>query len=207
MSRKDYTGLRSGRLTAVSFVRMAERSQQVWLFRCDCGKMVESRSAQIMRQPTSSCGCGRQKIPYTDPKLYGPDERRTYHIWKMMKARCQNPTGNYQNYGARGIAVAPEWEDYATFRNDMGVCPTGMSIEREDNNGNYEPSNCRWATRVEQSNNRRSSVFITHDGETKTVAQWAKWAGIGYNTLWKRIERGCSFSDSLKKQDFRSCKA
>lgn len=123
-------------------------------------------------------------------------DTRLYEIWRGMKRRCND--GNrkeYQIYGGRGIKVCKEWEtSFNAFRNwalNNGYNDT-LTIERNDVNGNYEPSNCRWATKKEQANNRRDNKFLTHNGKTLTVAQWAKELNIHENTLRNRIQKGWS---------------
>ena len=95
-----------------------------------------------------------------------------------MKGRCRNPNDkSYKNYGGRGITVCNRWNDFANFLEDMGERPEGMSLERKDNNGNYEPSNCKWATRSDQQNNRRSNRLFTINGKTQTFTQWVREVG------------------------------
>jgi hypothetical protein len=113
-----------------------------------------------------------------------------YHVWDNIKSRCYDPANKcYSNYGARGIRVCPAWIDsFATFFSDMGSRPSPKhSIERIDNDGDYEPQNCRWATSREQARNRTTNRFITHNGETRCLADWAEFAGIKIGTLWFRI--------------------
>lgn len=124
---------------------------------------------------------------------------REYTIWRNMRSRCVNPSDpNYVKYGARGIHICDEWRmDFVNFLRDMGRCPDGCSIERIDNDGHYEPGNCRWATAKEQANNRRSSRYITHDGETLTLSQWADRAGIRLQTLHFRLKLGWTVERAL----------
>ena len=113
---------------------------------------------------------------------------REYFTWGQMIQRCHNPKdGQYHNYGARGIAVCERWRKFENFFEDMGKCPSGMSINRKDNDGNYEPDNCHWATLEEQSNNKRNNHWITYKGERKTVAQWARALNIPNSTLNQRL--------------------
>jgi hypothetical protein len=105
-----------------------------------------------------------------------------------MKSRCDNPQHHaYKDYGMRGISYEPRWSDFQAFLDDMGTKPTGTSLDRVDNNGNYSKKNCRWATRAEQMNNMRTNRLITHEGKTQTMAQWAREVGINYRTLKTRL--------------------
>lgn len=117
---------------------------------------------------------------------------REYAIWCGMKSRCNNPNRkSYAYYGARGISVCQRWSDsFDCFLADMGPCPPGYSIERKNNNGNYEPSNCKWASDVEQARNKRGNVRITVNGVTKLASEWAREAGINQATFSERIEKG-----------------
>lgn len=112
-----------------------------------------------------------------------------YRSWANMKTRCLNERSDkYQYYGARGITVCESWMKYQNFLADMGRAPSSRhSIERIDNNGNYEPSNCRWATKIEQANNKRSSIFINYKGENKTIPEWCRCLNLPLHTIFTRI--------------------
>lgn len=123
-----------------------------------------------------------------------------YSIWMNMRARCNNPANtSYANYGARGIKVCERWEsDFLNFLEDMGRRPSRKhSIDRIDNNGHYEPSNCRWATFSEQARNRRTSRFIEFRGRSLTLAEWAQEIGIDMRTLHLRLKNGWSIERAL----------
>lgn len=114
----------------------------------------------------------------------------TYHTWAGMKARCLNPSHAYfKNYGGRGIHVCDRWLSFENFLADMGEKPAGRSIDRIDSNGHYEPSNCRWATRAEQDENKRSSRLIVAFGRTQTLQQWADEIGITHGALIFRLDK------------------
>jgi hypothetical protein len=116
-----------------------------------------------------------------------------------MKARCLNPNNPaYQNYGGRGITVCERWLDFKNFLEDMGERPSETQLERINNNGNYEPSNCRWASPKENSRNRRNSRYLTIDEETKPVIEWAEMAGIARSTMNSRAKNECSKEELLK---------
>ena len=114
-----------------------------------------------------------------------------YRAWRNMRQRCLNPkVPNYHRYGGRGIKICKEWGSFETFFEDMGVKPIGRSIERRDNNGNYEPSNCYWANRDEQENNKERSVKLTYNGETLSLAQWARKLDMDYQHIRTRYRYG-----------------
>jgi hypothetical protein len=125
---------------------------------------------------------------------------RTYTTWGAMLSRCNDSKDNrFPDYGRRGISVCPEWRDFRNFLRDMGEKPNGMSLDRIDVNGNYEPSNCRWATAMEQARNKRNNRLLTFNGETRLVREWAEIYGIPFSALMHRINAGWSVGDALTK--------
>ena len=125
---------------------------------------------------------------------------REYRIWKAMKARCYAPSmADYGRYQKLGIEVCDRWRhSFQAFMEDMGECPDGCSIDRKDSIGDYEPSNCRWATNAEQVRNRSITKFYTYDGKTMCLKDWANELGIEYHKLYNRIMRdGHSFRDAI----------
>ncbi|WP_082886834.1 HNH endonuclease [Achromobacter ruhlandii] len=126
--------------------------------------------------------------------------KRAYISYKGMFPRCYNPQASgYVNYGARGISVCARWhEGFANFLADMGERAEGLSLDRIDVNGNYEPSNCRWATATEQAENRRDSKIITFNGKSQAISAWAREIGINEETLRHRLDAGYSLEESLR---------
>jgi len=132
-------------------------------------------------------------------KTHGASEERLYFVWTEMKQRCENPKNDsFVNYGARGISVHPTWsESYEAFRDYMGPRPPGMTVERIDNNGNYQPGNVRWATRAEQNSNRRNVRLIEFAGETLSVKAWSRRLGLSPEAVRVRLRRGWPIERAL----------
>lgn len=124
---------------------------------------------------------------------HGLSSSRTYRIWQGIGQRCNNPRARkFEYYGGRGIQLCPRWSSFELFLADLGECPVGLTIERIDNSGNYEPRNCRWATQKEQNRNHRRNRVIAWRGETALLVDWADRLGIKWNTLYYRLKRGWS---------------
>ena len=197
---KDLTGKRFGKLTVQFYAGKVGRAT-LWSCDCDCGVAGKIILGGSLRSGKSnSCGCERRlNFRHFKHGSSGSNATREYRAWKGMISRCHNPnSAPYGNYGGRGIVVCERWRtDFLTFLNDMGPCPPGRSIDRKDNDGNYEPGNCRWATDNEQAVNTRKNHRLTYQGVTQTISQWARQVGIGSDTLLMRIRNGWSTERAL----------
>lgn len=181
-----------------------KNNRSYWICLCDCGKTISKRSDALLR-PNCSCGCVKNDNQRKRMTEHGETKTRLYSIWLGMKSRCYCPSNKcYNAYGQRGITVFPQWkDDFVAFKDYVSALPhygeDGYTLDRIDPNGNYEPNNLRWATAKEQGNNRRDNHFLTMDGVTLTVSQWAEKLGIKYSTLTNRLASGYSDIDALTK--------
>ncbi len=179
----DLTGKTFGELVVIG--RTKKKSMPVyWDCKCSCGKIKSVAAKHLKSGATKSCGC-KQHI--RSHYIHGMTGTKLYKTRIHMLERCNNPKDkSYKNYGGRGIKVCEEWSKSFTSFRDWALAngyKEGLSIDRIDVNGNYEPSNCRWITMAEQANNTTRSVYITHNGETLTKADWVRKIGIKYATF------------------------
>lgn len=191
---QDLTGRRFERLLVVG---PSETKPRYWNCVCDCGATRHVGTYNLLNGDCKSCGCysrDRSRLHPGNTK-HSMSNTPTYRTWSKMKERCFNPRFvKFSFYGGRGITVCERWMTFANFLADMGVRPTGMTLDRKDSDGDYEPSNCRWATRLEQANNTRTNRFVDLDGERLTVAQLARRTGINDRTIIDRLNRGLPYT-------------
>jgi hypothetical protein len=198
---KDLTGRRFSRLVAVKFHGNTPSGAK-WECLCDCGNRKIVTRYQLRSGGTKSCGClNRDKIVQRNFK-HGLTNAPEYPVWANMRQRCVNPKNKaYKYYGGRGIKYCERWESFSNFLADMGKRPDGLTLERINTNGNYEPSNCKWATWSEQRKSQRKQLSdetvnaIRHEyarGEI-TQAQLAHKHGTTQTSVW-RIVRGVSYA-------------
>jgi hypothetical protein len=154
---KDITGQRFGKLMALEVIGRAN-GQALWKCVCDCGKISTAYGANLRKGTTTSCGCRRKEPPHNKRHGERRPETPEYKCWHSMRERCLNPKHPFfKDYGGRGITICERWNSYENFLDDMGRRPPDHVFDRTDNDGNYEPSNCRWVTVTESNQNRRSS--------------------------------------------------
>lgn len=199
----DLTGRVFGRWTVQSHSHYDPlRKVHYWHCVCECGNEKDVVTRSLTRGDSKSCGCLQKEGGHW---THGMTKTKIYDVWRAMKNRCFKPnTRYYENYGGRGITVCNEWLDFINFFNDMGFPPKNHWIERIDVNGNYEPSNCRWATPKEQGNNRTDNSYLTHNGETLNITQWAEKLKIPRPTIVSRLSRGWGLDRVFSKKTFKS---
>lgn len=205
---KNLSGRTFGRLTAVGPIRKVKdksgRSLIVWQCRCSCGNVIETRSCNLISGDTASCGCLHIDTVVARSTKHGHAKRSgespEFSAWARMVSRCEQPSmRNYAYYGGRGIKVCDRWRhSFSAFLEDMGPKPTRRhSIDRIDFDGDYEPSNCRWATHLEQMANTRRNRMLTAFGETLHMQEWCRRMGIKQQLLWDRLSTGWPIEKAL----------
>lgn len=178
------------------------RDGAYWQFKCICGTEKRLIASEVLSGRIVSCGCQRtsriRRLGLAN-RTHGATNTSEYNIWRGILARCTNPAdAAYKNYGGRGITVCARWrESFEAFYTDMGARPAGKCIERENNDGPYEPKNCRWATAAEQANNRRTNHRLEFRGKSLTVKEWAIETCIDRSTITKRLKYGWAVERAL----------
>lgn len=159
---------------------------------CDCGTTKLVEASYLVSGRVKSCGCYRRR-------QNGQSRTPEYRAWQGMMSRCYKPHNkSYKHYGGRGVKVCDRWHDYKNFLDDIGQKPTHLhSLERENNEKNYEPNNVIWATKKHQNNNKRSNVVIEHGGKTQTLSQWCEELNLPYGTIQARLAVGWEPSEAL----------
>lgn len=201
--REDLTGRTFGRLYVESYA-----GEYRYKCRCECGNARTVLGRNLKFGDTISCGCKQRENRFRkrpEVTTHGLSQTKLYNVWRKMIGRCYDTRNkDYALYGGRGIRVCERWKCQATgmvaFAEDMGHPPEHRKIERKDNDGNYEPSNCCWATHVEQCRNRRSNNVMEAFGRRQTVVEWSEEFGISYQTLQRRIHGlGWTMEDALTR--------
>lgn len=204
MKGRDVTGLRFGMLTAVRPLGFDNHGVQLWLCRCDCGGESTPGVYSLLTGNSKSCGCRKRAVAVERSTTHGHTRNRSatpeYKAWSGMIGRCHRGTDKrFALYGARGITVCERWrESFANFLADMGPRPSPKhTIDREDNDGNYEPGNCRWATPKQQARNTRQTVVVEYRGERVPLRELAERFGHNYYMVYYRYRTGWSIEDAM----------
>lgn len=192
----DLTGQKFGRLTVVQKIKSNTKNSR-WLCHCTCGNQISVSRVHLINGHCKSCGCYQKEVASELAKTYktthGLSKHKLYKVWDSMRYRCRNENCHaYADYGGRGIQVCEEWltnfESFYFWAVNNGY-EEGLTLDRKDVNGGYDPTNCRWVTMKKQGNNRRTTVNLTLNGKTKSMKQWAEEYGISYNVLQKRLRK------------------
>lgn len=184
----DLKGQTFGRLTAKEYVGKNKLNRAMWLCECECGNTKICCSYDLRRGHTKSCGCLHKESGAFRTKTHGKSKTRLYKIWSGMKRRCFNKNDwGYSRYGGRGITVCEEWkksyEEFEKWALSHGYEET-LTIDRIDVNGNYEPSNCRWASAKEQTENRRTNILVKYQGKEMPLKRACEKANISYLAVY-----------------------
>lgn len=205
---KDLSGKRFGNLQVLSLAPKSGRGTR-WLCQCDCGNKTIVARNNLVYGNTKSCGClvgkANSRKKYGEKSIQKEDSqtKRLYQIWQGMKARCYNKNNkDYKYYGKLGVSICSEWKDnfeefyYWSMANGY---KENLTIDRINNDKGYSPDNCRWVEQSEQKGNRRNVKMYEYNGESASLAEWARKMGISYKTLYARIHRnGYSIKKALE---------
>lgn len=184
---KNEIGSVFGRLIVLRFAP-SQGGKARWLCRCSCGNDKTVTGDSLRQGKVQSCGCYQQECRSATRKTHGMSRTPTYRSWQEMRVRCSDPTViSFSNYGGRGISVCARWHSFENFLTDMGVRPSESSLERNDNTKNYDPNNCRWATRTEQNRNKRSNRVLLYKGERRCLSEWCERLAIPYPRTYYRV--------------------
>lgn len=197
----NLTGIKFNSLTVIGKSETDANGNIKWECLCDCGNSCICYGDNLRRNHTKSCGCLKEKWAKIKLTTHGQSPSigvsPEYRAWSNMLTRCYNPKNtHYKYYGGGGIIVCERWKNrFVNFFSDMGNRPSkDHSLDRWPNkNGNYEPSNCRWATKHQQANNKNNNVWYTANGETKTQTSWASFFGVTNSAITFHLERGKDF--------------
>lgn len=188
---KDMRGHVFGRLTVLERAGSGPQRNALWHCVCSCGSQTVVSGIRLRNGHTTSCGCAQRDSVRSRNYIHGKTSTPTYAAWEAMNRRCHNKSHPaWHRYGGRGINICSRRKSFSNFLSDMGEKPAGLTLERLDRNGNYEPSNCVWASQLVQSNNTSRNVYITYEDTTRSLADWARYLGLNYKCLYRRYKLG-----------------
>lgn len=193
MKQLNLTGKRFGKLVVIKTAGKTKNGAYLWQCKCDCGNEIIANVGNLRNGHTKSCGCLRVDRCKTNFTKHGLEHTRLYGIWSDMRLRCYDEKNiAYHRYGGRGITICDEWKNDVKAFYDWATANgynDSLTIDRIDNDGNYCPENCRWATVKEQASNRRSNILVTHNGKTQTMKKWANEVGTPCKVVWARMQK------------------
>lgn len=201
MRKMNLSGRVFGRLTAIEECgKSANGKITLWMCRCECGNTTKASTADLNRGHSRSCGCLQRDSVTEMSSTHGMSNTKIYKVWKSIKARCCDQNNkSYPAYGGRGIKMCDRWlNSFEAFLNDMGYPEAGTSLDRKNNNGDYTPENCRWATPKEQARNTRRNRLITHQGKSMCLSAWAEELNVPRGLIKDRLRLGWSVERALQ---------
>jgi hypothetical protein len=203
MKLKDLMGQRFGRLVVVGRGPIAKHTK--WICLCDCGNESFADTYGLTNGRAKSCGCYSHDLFAEQAIKHHGRKTKLYGHWCQMKRRCYQPNyEHFDRYGGRGITVCEAWKkDFSTFRlwALLNGYADGLTIDRKDNDGNYEPSNCRWATQTDQVRNRSNTVHVIYQGQKITLGELAELLGMNYKTIHAKYKRGATIAVGVTYYD------
>lgn len=207
----DLTGKKFGKLIAVSFEK--KNGYYHYHCKCDCGNEKPIKAGALTRKNKSTKSCGCNSGPETGEKNpnykhgHAPHGKRskTASAWSCMMSRCyREKDKSFRHYGGRGISVCDRWHKFENFLEDMGIAKPGLSIDRINVNGNYEPSNCRWATQLQQVRNLRNNIVVSYNGKEMCFSELCEITGVNYATALSRYKKGYPIEIVINKNNIHS---
>ena len=195
---RNLIGEQFGRLVVLERVENGKHGHPRWLARCECGELTTVLGYNLHSGRSNSCGCLSRERTSETHATHGMSDTAVYRIWRDMVRRCTDPNrASWKHYGGRGISVCQSWMTFENFYADMGTPPPGASIDRIDNDNNYCPNNCRWATQAEQSRNRSDNTRVYWRGQSRILSDVADELGFGRGTIRTRLRLGWSVQEAL----------
>lgn len=203
MRALELNGKKFSRLLVLSCTR--KNGIRAWKCQCICGKKIVVITASLRNGNTKSCGCWHHDAMVKFNYRHGASNTPEYRAWLNMRRRCYDKNQPYyKHYGKRGIRVCKRWLKFKNFLKDMGNMPApNYTLERKKVNGNYQKSNCRWATQAEQTRNKRNSRKLTFEGRTQTITEWARELKMQRKTISFRLNKGYSIAQAFSRIDMR----
>ena len=212
MNVSEMVGKRYGYLTVLHIAEKKDKSGRKYLVcKCDCGNVKIIAAGHVRSGASKSCGCKGKEAVIKRCTTHGKSNSRLFTIWQGIKRRCNNQNDqSFDHYGGRGISMCKEWsDDFQSFYewSMSNGYSDDLTIDRIDVNGNYEPSNCRWATRKTQSRNKRNNHFVSINGVNQCISDWCKVSPVSMTTIYQRIRNGWDIEKAILLPNQRCLKA